>query len=284
MRERTYYPPGVPCWIDLMEPDVDAAAAFYAGMFGWELEDRMPPGAPGKYCVARLRGADVAAIGGPYDGDEGPVWNTYVAVENADDAAKRVVEAGGRVLVEPTDALNAGRYASLVDPSGASFSVWQARDHIGARLVNEPGSWNFSDLNCRDLEAAGRFYGEVFGWEVEDFAMGESRFTIFRLPGYGEFLLESNPELREQLESDGAPSSFMDAVALLVRESDASVPPHWSVTFAVDDADAAASRAEGLGATVLVPPFDAEPVRMTILADPQGAVFTASMYQPGGSG
>jgi hypothetical protein len=267
-----------------MEPDVDAAAAFYAGMFGWELEDRMPHGAPGKYCIAQLRGVDVAAIGGPYDGSAAPAWNTYVAVENADDAAKRAVEAGGRVLVEPTDALTAGRYASLADRAGASFSVWQARDHIGARLVNEPGSWNFSDLNCLDVEDAARFYGEVFGWEVEDFSMGESSFTIFRLHGYGAFLLESNPELREQLESDGAPSSFMDAVALLVRESDASVPPHWSVTFAVDDADAAASRAEGLGATVLVPPFDAEPVRMTILADPQGAVFTASMYQPGGSG
>ena len=57
-------------------------------------------------------------------------------------------------------------------------------------------------------------------------------------------------------------------------------PAHWSVTFATDDADAAAARAEKHGGTVLVPPFDAEPVRMTVLRDPQGAVFAASKYQP----
>ena len=55
------------------------------------------------------------------------------------------------------------------------------------------------------------------------------------------------------------------------------------MTFAVDDADAIAAKAEQLGGKVVVPPFDAEPVRMTVLADPQGTVFTASKYQPSGS-
>ena len=56
--------------------------------------------------------------------------------------------------------------------------------------------------------------------------------------------------------------------------------PHWGVTFAVDDADAAAETAASLGATVLVPPFDAPWVRMSIVRDPQGAVFTASQFVP----
>ena len=57
-------------------------------------------------------------------------------------------------------------------------------------------------------------------------------------------------------------------------------PAHWSITFAVDDADAVADQAARLGGEVLVPPFDAPWVRMTVLSDPQGARFTASKYVP----
>ncbi len=57
-------------------------------------------------------------------------------------------------------------------------------------------------------------------------------------------------------------------------------PPHWSITFAVDDADAIAGRAAELGGTVLVPPIDAPWVRVTVIRDPQGAVFTASKFTP----
>jgi predicted enzyme related to lactoylglutathione lyase len=56
------------------------------------------------------------------------------------------------------------------------------------------------------------------------------------------------------------------------------IPAHWSITFAVDDADAVADTAAKLGGTVLAPPFDAPYVRMTVVSDPQGAVFAASKY------
>jgi predicted enzyme related to lactoylglutathione lyase len=52
------------------------------------------------------------------------------------------------------------------------------------------------------------------------------------------------------------------------------------VTFAVEDADATAERAAELGGKVVVPPFDAPWVRMAVLADPQGATFTASKFVP----
>jgi len=80
------------------------------------------------------------------------------------------------------------------------------------------------------------------------------------------------------------PAVFEDAVAWLVpMTSDQfpdDTPPHWSITFAVDDADATAKRAEELGGKVLAPPMDAPWVRMTVLSDPQGAVFTASKFVP----
>jgi predicted enzyme related to lactoylglutathione lyase len=265
-----------------MQPDPQAAMAFYGELFGWEFENQLPDGAPGQYWTARLHGLDVAAIGGPSGpGSSPPVWTTYIAVDRADDAARRVQRAGGRVISEPSDVPGAGRMAACADEEGAVFSVWEPRGFIGAQLVNEPGTWNFSDLNSNDPDAAARFYGDVFGWEIETFPMGDNSFTIFKVPGYGKFLMQSDPELEQRVEEGGGGTGFIDAVAILAT-AEGDAPAHWSVTFAVDDADAAVTTTEKLGGKVLVPPFDAEPVRMTILADPFGTVFTASKYQPSG--
>ena len=80
----------------------------------------------------------------------------------------------------------------------------------------------------------------------------------------------------------GAPERFEDVVATInpIPDDQPDAPAHWSVTFAVADADAAAARATELGGTVIVPPFDAPWVRMTVLADPQGATFIASRFTP----
>jgi predicted enzyme related to lactoylglutathione lyase len=261
--------------------------SFYSGVFGWEFEDRMPADSPGRYFVAQLRGRDVAAVGSLPEGmPPTPVWNTYVWVDGADDATAKVRDAGGNALMEPFDVGDAGRMAVLTDPEGAAFCVWQAKEHRGAHLVNEPGTWNFSELNTRDPEGAAAFYGAVFGWEATTVGPAEGGFTIFRLPGYGDYLAERDPGLRDRMAADGAPEGFEDAVAALVPMTSDQVPPdtpaHWSITFAVDDADAIADAAAKLGGTVLVPPFDAPWVRMTVLSDPQGARFTASKYMPPG--
>lgn len=280
MLERDGYLPGVPCWVDTSQPDPEAAVAFYSGLFGWDCEDTMPPDAPGHYFVARLHGGDVAAIGSvPEGGPANAAWNTYVWVESADEAASKAVDAGGRVVMEPFDVMDAGRMAVLADPEGAAFCVWQAKRHRGAQIVNEPGSLNFNGLNTHDPEGAKSFYGSVFGWEALGLGAGAE---MWRLPGYGEFLEQRDPGIRERMAEAGAPEGFEDVVATLnpIAEDQSDVPAGWSVTFAVDDADATAKRAAELGGQVVVPPFDAPWVRMTVITDPQGATFTASKFVP----
>ena len=133
----------------------------------------MPAGSGGKYLIARIRGGDVAAVSSQPEGaPSDAVWNTYIWVENADEAAAKAREAGGSVVSEPFDVTDAGRMAVLADPEGAVFCVWQARKHKGARVVNEPGSLNFNVLSTRDPEAAKRFYGAVFGWTTLDLGSG----------------------------------------------------------------------------------------------------------------
>jgi predicted enzyme related to lactoylglutathione lyase len=272
--------PGVPCWIDTSQPDPEAAVSFYSGLFGWDFEDVMPPGSEGKYFIARLRGGDVAAIGSiPEGAPPMAIWNTYVWVDSADETAAKVQAAGGRVLMEPFDVMDAGRMAVLADLEGAVFCVWQAKQHLGARIVNEDGSLNFNGLNTRDVERAKSFYGSVFGWEALDAGGGTQ---MWRLPGYADFLEKSDPELRKRMAEGGAPEGFEDVVAAInpIGDDQSDVPAHWSVTFAVDDADATAARATELGGQVVVPPFDAPWVRMTVIADPQGATFNASKFVP----
>jgi uncharacterized protein len=278
MPERDGYIPGVPCWIDTTQPDPEAAARFYTGLFGWEFEDAMPPGSDGKYLIGRLRGGDVAAVSSrPEGAPPQAVWNTYIWVESADESAAKVREAGGQVLTEPFDVMDAGRMAVLADPEGAAFCVWRANQHKGARIINEHGSLNFNGLNTRDVEAAKRFYGAVFGWETFDLPGG----LAWKLPGYGDHLEQLTPGIRKMTAEFGVPG-FEDVVAAInpIGDDDADTPAHWSVTFGTDDADATAERATELGGKVVVPPFDAPFVRMSVLRDPQGATFIASKFVP----
>jgi uncharacterized protein len=278
--ERDGYIPGVPCWVDTSQPDPDAAAAFYSGLFGWEIEDVMPPDAPGRYLMARIRGGDVAAIGSPPQGaPPAATWNTYIWVDSADDTGVKVRDAGGRMLMEPFDVLDSGRMAAFTDPEGAAFCVWQPGQHRGAQIVNEAGSVNFNGLATRDVEGAKAFYGTVFGWQTMSLGGGNEAWT---LPGYGDHLEERDPGLRERLAEFGGPSGFEDVVASLnpIPDDQPDVPPHWNVTFATDDADATAAKATELGGRLIAPPFDAPWVRMTVIADPQGASFIASQFMP----
>jgi uncharacterized protein len=276
MSDQDRYMAGVPCWVDTSQPDADAAAKFYGELFGWELEDAMPPDAPGKYYMARLHGGDVGAISSPMEGAPPfATWNTYIWVDSADETTAKVRAAGGSVIADPFDVGDAGRMAVLADREGAAFCLWEARRHRGAQVVNEHGSVNFNVLNTRDPEAAKAFYGAVFGWELLD-----GGFWV--LAGYGELLEKINPGTLDNMAAVGAPPRFEDVVAATfpLGDDQPDTPPHWGVTFGVDDADAIAARATELGGTVVVPPMDAPWVRMTVITDPQGATFTANKFVP----
>lgn len=280
MPDRDGYIPGVPCWIDTSQPDPKAAAEFYGDLFGWELEDVMPPEAGSHYFMARIRGRDVAAVGSiPEGAPQMATWNTYIWVDSADETAAKVRDAGGSVVMEPFDVMDAGRMAVFADPEGAVFMVWQPNQHKGSQVVNEHGSNNFNNLNTRDLESAKAFYGAVFGWQTLDLDGGA---VMWALPAYGDHLEELTPGLRKGMEEMGAPAGFADVVAGINRIADdqPDTPAHWGLTFAVDDADEIAAKATELGATVLVPPFDAPWVRMAVISDPQGATFVASKFVP----
>jgi predicted enzyme related to lactoylglutathione lyase len=277
MPDRDEYIPGVPCWVDAQVPDPAAVLPFYEGLFGWTFENVMPEGSGGVYDIGRIRGRDAAAIGGIPDGaPPRAVWSTYVAVTSADEAVAKVRDAGGAVMMDAFDVMDAGRMAVVADPEGAVFAVWQKKGSFGAGVVNEHGALNFNGLATRDPEAAEAFYNAVFGWKI--IPVGSQSMWI--LPGYGDYLEEKTPGLREGMEQMGAPEGFIDVVAAInpIAADDANTPAHWAVTFGVDDAAATAAKAKELGGQVLEGPFDAPWTRLAVIQDPQGATFVAGQF------
>lgn len=277
MPDRESYIPGVPCWTDTTQPDTAKAAEFYRDLFGWGFDEN--ESAHFDYRLATIRGRQVAGISAIAEGaPQDMMWNTYVAVDSADDATARARDAGAQVILEPFDVMDAGRMAVIADPEGAVFCVWEAKKNPGSQVVNEHGSVNFNNLNTRDPKKAEAFYGAVFGWKVISIESG----LAWALPGYGDHLEELTPGLHEQMEQMGAPEGFIDVVASVhpIADDDTTTQAHWSVTFAVDDVDAVAAKAKELGAEVLSGPVDAPWSRTVEIRDPQGVGFIASQFVP----
>jgi uncharacterized protein len=252
MSERTSYAPGIPSWVDLGTPDIDASVAFYGGLFGWDIPESENAEQTGGYRQAMLNGKPVAGVMPLMQEGQPPAWSTYVSVADADATAASVKEAGGNVVAEPMDVMDLGRMAIFTDPAGAFFGIWQAGTFLGAALVNEPGALAWNELNTRDPEAAKAFYGAVFGWTFEDQDMGEmGTYTTINLSGdpVGGMLNMAERGVPEQ------------------------VPAHWQLYFGVEDTDATVAQAKERGGGVMVEPIDIPAGRFSILTDPHGASF-----------
>src|SRR5215216_6285541 len=150
MPERDGYIPGVPCWVDASERDPEAAVDFYSGLFGWEFEDVMPPSAEGKYFIAWCEatgssifdmsgdrhGGDVAAVRSIRDAaPPTAMWNIYFWVDSANEAASKVRDAGGGVVMEPFDFMNACRMAVFTIPT-------ERRSASGRRRSTRAREWS----------------------------------------------------------------------------------------------------------------------------------------------
>ena len=241
------YDHGVPSWVDLNTPDIDKAREFYGRLFGWKI-DAGPPEAGG-YSIASLRDKPVAGIG-PQQQPGPSFWTTYVNVDDADLVVKKAQENGATVFMEPFDVMDAGRMAIFADPQGAVVAIWQPRNHKGAGVVNEPNTYSWSELLTTDVDAAKRFYGEVFGWGSRTSGEGPGAYTEWMVGERG-----------------------VSGMMLKPADMPAQVPPHWSVYFAVEDTAATVAQLEKLGGSVVMPPRDIEPGIFAVVADSQGAVF-----------
>lgn len=253
MPEIDTYAPGTFCWVELSTHDGKDAKRFYTGLFGWSSEDS-PIGPDEYYTMLRLHGKDVGALfqmpkqrqlaGVPAH------WASYVTVASADASTARAAELGGTIVKPAFDVMDVGRMATIQDPTGGTFCLWEARRHHGAKVVNEPGAFCWNELTTSDDGKAGAFYTALFGWGSTVREMGPMRYTTFT----------NGPR---QAAGMYQPSGVQ-----------AAMPTNWLVYFAVADCDASAGRAQELGGSTVTPPADIPGIgRFAVVLDPQGAAF-----------
>jgi predicted enzyme related to lactoylglutathione lyase len=250
MPEITSYEHGVPSWVDIETPDVEKDQIFYTDLFGWEPQDMGEEA--GHYTIVRKNGKMVAAISGQHE--PGPAhWTTYVNVDDVDEVAANAKSAGGEILFEPMDVMEAGRMAVFRDTTGAVIAAWQPNNHMGAELVNEAGAPIWNELSTSDLDKSKEFYSETFGW------------------GWGGADEYAEAQVGERTIGGVMPRR---------PELPAEVPDHWLVYFGTEDVDASTARATDLGGTVVVGPMDIPDMgRFAVILDPQGAAFAIFQSQ-----
>ena len=249
MGERTSYPAGTFSWSDLQTDDLDRAKSFYADLFGWSYDD-IPIGEGAVYSMAKVQGKSVAGLGERQDESIPPHWNVYVTVDDADAVAARAGELGANVIAPPFDVFDAGRMAAFADPQGAILSIWQARQSIGAELVNEVGALTWNDLMSPDIPAASEFYGQLFGWDISEIEGAEGQYWSITNDGRMNGGIMSTPE---------------------------GGHPVWNLYFAVEDVDAAIAKAGELGGRTIAPRMDVpNGTSFAVLSDPSGAVFSVA--------
>lgn len=247
--------PGSFCWMELATSDQTAAKDFYAELFGWESKDS-PMGPDHSYTTFTLGGRKAAACYS-LQADElaqhiPPHWKLYISVANATASTARAIDLGGTVLCGPLDVATHGLMSTIADPSGAVFNIWESKEHPGIGVQAENGSFCWADLSTSDADNAAAFYTKLFGWTIES---GKDDYA--HILNQGEFI-------------GGIPPA---------SHRKPGMPPHWLLYFQTSDCDASTAKAKQLGATIHMGPITMEKVgRMTVLADPQGAVF--SLFQP----
>jgi predicted enzyme related to lactoylglutathione lyase len=260
MAEFSSHTPGTFSWAELATTDQNAGVAFYRALFGWDLNEQ-PMGPTEVYSMFTLRGKEVGAAYTmrPEERQSGvpPHWNLYVTVANVDEATKKAEGLGAKVFAPPFDVMDAGRMAVLQDPTGAIFQMWQPKNSIGAKILNEPGALCWSELTTRDTAAAESFYTSLFGWTPKHSAPGGDM-------EYTEFSNQGQPGI---------------GMMSMPAQMPAGMPSYWMPYFLVVDCDTSAAKAKELGGSVMVPPRDIPKTgRFAVLSDPQGAMFAVFTY------
>ncbi len=255
MPTMTSYRHGVPSWVDVSCPDVEAGVRFYAAAFGWDATPDMGPDAGG-YRLFLLDGQVVAGAGPLTEGH--PSWTTYINVTDVDSVAARVSELGGTLVVAPMDLPNdSGRMAFALDPTGGFFGLHQAgANHIGAAVANEPGALAWNELTVRDIATATAFYDALLGWTTTPMDPNE-------MAGYQLANVSGRPVAGVMVMGDDFPPDM---------------PTSWTTYFAVSDIADTVVRCTAAGGTVITPTFDTPVGQMAVLQDPGGAVFAVGQF------
>jgi predicted enzyme related to lactoylglutathione lyase len=241
-------------WYELMTSDPAAAERFYGSVVGWTAKDAgMGADMPytllsiGETQVGGIMGfpAELAGSGVP------PHWTGYVAVDDVDAMAARLLAAGGKQLRPGEDIPGIGRFAVVADPQGATFVLFKGFGEAPPALpAGTPGTVGWHELSTLDWPKAFEFYSALFGWTKGDSVdMGPmGTYQLFAI--------------------DGVPCGGM------MNKMDQQPAPMWLYYFNVAEIHGAVDRIKAGGGQVIHGPAQVPGGSWIVNGiDPQGAPF-----------
>jgi uncharacterized protein len=248
MPDITVYPPGTPCWAELVSPNPERSRAFYHSLLGCGF--RIGPRQRPDDTVGLLRDLPVFGItSAASPAPDHAEWTLYFATENLEASLSAAVELGATVLGETALLDDAGHSTLCVDPTGARFGLWQPLAHPGAGVAGEPGSLIWYELYTRDGTRARDFYSRLLGVTSSD-------------PPGSEYVI---------LHTDDKP---VFAIVQVDEDWPESMRPHFMLYVAVERATDAVSRVTGGGGRVHLAPFETPFGQVAIVEDPEGGLFS----------
>ncbi len=240
-------------WYELMTNDIEAAKAFYGEVVGWSAKSVEAPmpytmwnvGESPKAGLFKLP-QEAAAMGVP------PHWMAYVGTPDVDATVAKAQELGAKVLVPVKEVPSVGRFATLSDPQGVTFSPFTPSEPEAAPLKQaDIGEFTWHELVTDDWSSAWSFYETLFGWNKTD-SMEMGPMGTYQMWGLGEHTLGG----------------------MYNKPADMPAPPHWLYYIHVPDVEAAAKRVTALGGKVINGPVEVPGGDMVIQCmDPQNAAF-----------
>ncbi|CAL9676733.1 VOC family protein [Streptomyces sp. enrichment culture] len=222
--------------MDVKTHEVSRTAAFFSEVLGWHFavdED--------DWRRAIRIFADGQQIGGVSDLSS-PLYPPgtpahiayYLAVDDIDARTEAATAAGAQLVLAPFDAGDQGRIATLIDPVGAAFSLWQT--HPSNRWSPSTRAPRRMVLACPRPERARRFYRDVLG-AVPSCA------DFVPVPAFS--LWQTHPSNR--WSPSRAPRRMVLACPRPEPARRSPSGPRWELVVSVDDPKAVAARARGLG-------------------------------------
>ncbi|PXY25096.1 hypothetical protein BAY59_24000 [Prauserella coralliicola] len=154
------------CWLDLKTRDVEATSAFLSRTLGWEFTaGRLGERPMTLISTGGHRIGGVSDLANPvYPPGIPPHVAYYLAVDDVDACAKEAIAYGATMVVEPCDIGEQGRLATLVDPVGAAFSLWQPKEFRGWTFPpGTPAAPARMVLACAEPGRAREFYERMLG-------------------------------------------------------------------------------------------------------------------------
>jgi hypothetical protein len=247
------YRTGEVVWRELVTPNPKQAAAFYSGLFGWEISQAASMST--EYWMIRHQGIPIGGIV-PMPAttrNASGEWICSVSVPDVDATTQKALNNGAVSLFTPTDFKGRGRTALFRDPQGAPIALIHAEGGDPARQAAAENSWLWTELWSQNMAGSIQFYTSTFGGSIER-KKDESR----------EYVLLRN-ESRE--------------VAGIVASPVENVRSHWVSYVRVADPAATIRKARELGARILLEPRpEVRNGSLGVFLDPTGAPVAVQRY------